>query len=213
MMKQWKEKKFGFSAIVITFFFLMIVVIQTVAADNNSTSGPAKGYPDIITIDTIENHITGDSFTIQGKTAQPVGQTLFISVWPNSFRHPTMADAYRRPVYEGSTSVVRGSDEVSFRSWSYTINTTDYYPDEYIVQVSSHNFLDPHDESEIAYQWFLLNSPGMINKETKSVTDANVSYSPISSVTQPAPLPALFTIIAIGCIIMIAAKKRMRKNE
>lgn len=213
MIKQWREKRSGFWALVITFFILTIFIIQTVAADKNSTSGPAKDYPDIITIDTIENHRVGESFTIQGKTAQPFGQTLFILVWPNSYRHATMADAYRRPVYEGSTTVVRGSAEVSFRSWSYTINTTDYYPDEYVVQVSTRNFQDPHDESGIAYQWFLLNSSEMKIEETTSVTQVNVSHTLTSSGTQPAPLPMIFTIIAVGGIIIVTAQQSMRKNE
>ncbi len=213
MIKQWREKRPDFWALVITLFILTIFAVQTAAADKNSTSGPTKGYPDIITIDTIENHIVGESFTIQGKTAQPVGQTLFILVWPNSYTHATMADAYRRPVYEGSTTVVRGSGEVSFRSWFYTIDTTDYYPDEYIVQVSTHNFQDPHDESGIAYQWFLLTSPEMNAKETTFVTQINVSYTSTSSVTQQAPLPIIFTIIAVGGIIIMTAQQRIHKNE
>lgn len=210
MIKRWREKRSDFWVLVITFFILTIFVIQTVAADNNSTSGPAKGYADIITIDTIENHTVGDSFTIHGKTAQPVGQTLFILVWPNSYRQATMADAYRRPVYEGSTSVVRGSGEVSFCSWSYTINTTDYYPDEYIVQVSTRNFQDPHDESGIAYQWFLLTSSEMKIEETTSVTQVNVSCSPISSVTQQAPLPAGIVFGSLLCATYVIARRCRR---
>ncbi len=212
MIKQWREKRSDFWALVITFFILTIFAVQTAAADKNSTSGPAKDYPDIITIDTIENHRVGESFTIQGKTAQPVGQTLFILVWPNSYRHATMADASRRPVYEGSTTVVRGSGEVSFRSWSYTINTTDYYPDEYVVQVSTRNFQYPHAEPRIAYQWFLLTSPEMKTEETTFVTQVNVSHTLTSSGTQPAPIPMIFTIIAVGVIIM-AAQQRIPKNE
>lgn len=210
MVKQWREKIPDYWVIVITFFILTLFGIQTVAADNNSTSGPAKGYPDILTIDTIENHTVGDSFAIHGKTAQPVGQTLFILIWPNSYRHATMADAYRRPVYEGSTSVVRGSGEVSFRSWFYTINTTDYYPEEYIVQVSTRNFQDLHDESAIAYQWFLLTSPEMKTKETTSVTQVNVSCSPISSITHPAPLPAGIVFGSLLCVTFLVSRRCRR---
>lgn len=49
-----------------------------------------------------------------------------------------------------------------------------------------------------------------VNLTPYSAASGNGTVAPIP---QPAPLPALFTIIAIGCIIMIAAKQRMRKNE
>jgi hypothetical protein len=163
MVKQWREKKPDFWVIVITFFILTIFVIQTVAA-NNSTSGPAKGYADIITIDTIENHTVGDSFTIHGKTAQPVGQTLFILVWPNSYRHATMGDAYRSPVYE----------------------------------------------SGIAYQWFLLTSAEMKTEETTSVTQVNVSCSPISSVTQQSPLPTGIVFGSLLCATFLVSMRCRR---
>jgi hypothetical protein len=198
----FNEQKINFLINGITISILLLFLIQTAAAYNNSTSGPAKNYPDIITIDTIENHQTGESFEIHGKTAQPVGQTLFIHIWPNTYRHATKAYSYpnRRPVYDGSTTVVRGSNGISFRSWSYTINTTDYDPDEYIVEVSTGDFQNPNGESEVAYQWFLLTPPEMMTSETMSVTQRTVSDLPTSSGTQSAPLPWILPIIAAGVI-------------
>ena len=199
-----------FVIVVMVFLSLFLFIPADALADNytqsNSTSGPAKGYLDIITIDTIENHISGDSFTIQGKTAQPVGQTLFIQVWATSFRHATKADADRIPIYFGSTSAVFGSQ--GFPSWSYTINTTDYYPDEYFVEVSTCNFQDHQPcNATIAYQWFLLKAPG----ENTSITTAATGNPPHEvPTTHPVPVPLAVSTTGIG--LGIIAIHRFRKN-
>jgi hypothetical protein len=49
-----------------------------------------------------------------------------------------------------------------------------------------------------------------VNLTPYSAASGNGTVPPM---TQPTPHSALFTVIAIGCIIIIAAKQRMRKNE
>jgi hypothetical protein len=99
--------------------------------------------------------------------------------------------------------------------WNYQIGGNDHYLHR--VGVSSDgNYLAANAGGTIYFfnRWgnaTIIDEPELseVSGDSPGFTDTAL----IPSTTKPSPLPALFAIIAIGCIILMAAKQRKRKNE
>lgn len=103
---------------------------QIPAADTGSTS-VGNG---LLSVHPIGDHAVGENFSINGTAILPAGIDITISIYRGSFSpgFPPQAD----PWYDHIPKTVRVKyDNKTGNIWSYAVNTTGSYPDEYIVFV------------------------------------------------------------------------------
>jgi hypothetical protein len=111
---------------------------------------------DILSIDPVGDHVVGDVFLIHGVAILPAGTELPISIYGGSFNPgiPPQSD----PWYDHIPTSVRVKyNNKNLNVWSYEVNTTGSYPDEYFISLKY-----PGDSTINASAIFNLTSPGTI---------------------------------------------------
>jgi len=104
---------------------------------HTNSSARAGSTPDgevILSIDPVGDHTVGENFSINGTAILPAGVDITISIYRGSFNLgiPPQAD----PWYDHIPTTVRVKYyNKTGNVWSYAVNTTGSYPDEYIVFV------------------------------------------------------------------------------
>ena len=160
-----------------------------------------------ISIDTISPHWVNDTFTISGKTDLPVGSKLDVVIDRSTFnpgRRPQWWDPwyYHTP----NTTFVKYDPSIG-NIWSYTLNTTGSYPDEYLIKIKLFN-----DENISAGAIFNLLSPdendtnnvGLRNLTSLTLKPVSTqASSPSYPTTKPASLPPIFAIGSFLFAIML----------
>ena len=95
--------------------------------DISKTSTPS------ITIDPIDWHSTGESFLITGTTRLPAEQEILIEVMTEDFMS---LKSNPKDIF-GQTGTVRSiADTGGVVRWEYSVNTTGWIPDKYLVQLT-----------------------------------------------------------------------------
>jgi hypothetical protein len=104
---------------------------------HTNSSARAGSTPDgegILSIDPVGDHAVGENFFINGTAILPAGIDITIRIYRGSFNPgiPPQAD----PWYDHIPKTVRVKyNNKTGNIWSYAVNTTGSYPDEYLVFV------------------------------------------------------------------------------
>ena len=174
-------------------------IFNLVPAGGNATGrpGPADSY--LLTIDPIATHVHNESFTISGTTDIPHGDELAVEVYsPNQTLGPKGTD------YNGAVGVVMVREVSQGKNtWSFRVNSPDLKPGDYKAVVHSYRFGASNETS-----FSVVSEENTVPSPQPAYTISNTT----GSLTRGSPLPELCTIIAIGCVIMMAAQQRMRKK-
>ncbi|MCK9593554.1 MAG: WD40 repeat domain-containing protein [Methanoregula sp.] len=146
--------------------------------------GEATGIatnPYVIIINPITTHVKNESFTISGTTNLPPGDKLLIEVvLQNLMLGPKGTD------YSGAVGVVKVHESLEGKNiWSFTVNSSDLKPENYLVVVTSYKYGTSDNTS------FSLSS------------DENSNQSSIfpKAAPNPANIPTRAALIPAGIII------------
>jgi hypothetical protein len=122
----------------------------------------------ILFIDPVGDHVVGENFFINGTAILPAGIDLTISIYRGSF-NPGIPPQ-RDPWYDHiPTMVLVKYYNKTGNIWSYAVNTTGSYPDEYLVSVKY-----PRDSTMNATAIFHLVPVGENTKGGSGAPDKNV---------------------------------------
>ena len=170
------------------------------------------GEPFFIYADPIEVHSVGEKFTLAGTTNLPVGEELDYYVGTSSF-NPGGPRFGNPSNATGMTRVVAG--KAGNNSWSFTLDTKEFRPDEYLVDLRSTTFNDVYSSfvfTLVKGKRSAGDNPGSatVTPTIQSSISANRTITPT---TQSVPLPFVLVILAVGCIGIFAVGQRRRGNE
>ncbi|KAF1078184.1 hypothetical protein MKMG_00924 [Methanogenium sp. MK-MG] len=87
-----------------------------------------------IMIDAIGDRYAGDIFHLTGTTNLAVGDRLIVDVTSSSFR-PTETTPASEFIGSSGTVFVTAGENEGVNVWDFTVNTSSFIPDEYIVRV------------------------------------------------------------------------------
>lgn len=126
---------------------------------HTNSSSRGSSTPDrygILSIDPVGDHVVGDVFLIHGVAILPAGTELPISIYGGSFNPgiPPQADPWYNHI---PTTVLVKYNNKTLNVWSYEVNTTGSYPDEYFISLKY-----PSDSTINASVIFNLTPPGSI---------------------------------------------------
>lgn len=97
---------------------------------------PSSGNDTLITItiDPVGSWAAGRTFEITGTTNLPPGRELTLVIFAGNYDRPILPceDPWKNPVPR--TAVVQAEDS-SINTWSYTLNTTGFESDDYLIYV------------------------------------------------------------------------------
>jgi len=170
------------------------------------------GEPFIISNDPVGVHSVGETFTITGTTNLPAGEDLDYYVMTSSFNpggprfgNPSNASGTAR-VFTG----ISGNN-----NWSFTLNTKEFRPDEYLVYLDSTTFNDVSGSSVFT----------LVKGKRMTVDNSNAAQATLpqqSSITQkrtveltkqPAPVSVIIPVIALCCISLITMRPNKRRKR
>ena len=100
--------------------------------------GTGNTSQEIISIDPISSHCVNDSFPVSGNTSLPAGTSLQITIRRGSFSPgiPPQQNPWYNTISQGA--IVTPGDEKG-NKWTYALNTTGSYPDEYLAYVGPYS--------------------------------------------------------------------------
>jgi hypothetical protein len=136
-MSEGKRMKFSSQVFLVFMVFFLVLPMHSHALDNqksspNSMRGNLTG-PTLF-INKIPVHCVNEIFNVTGTTSLPAGIRLRVMVYRGSF-NPGIPPQ-RNPWYNGlqkEVRVVPGMQQEN--TWTYVLNTSGSYPDEYLVTV------------------------------------------------------------------------------
>ena len=203
--------------IFITFLGILILIpaLTGVLPDTGGiqSGGTGNASQEIISINPISSHCVNDSFPVSGNTSLPAGTSLRITIRRGSFS-PGIPPQ-QNPWYDmvpRETTVTAGEGQAA-NEWTYLLNTTGSYPDEYLV------YVEPYSSENIrAVLIFELNATcnsGIFPKETVKIISPTGSVIPDSTIiprpSKPAQLPAcipVFVLVFAVAVMEITREKR-----
>jgi len=165
------------------------------------------GDPFFITADPVGIHSVGETFVLTGSTNLPPGELINYYIGTSAFNpggplfgNPSNAS--------GMTRVVTGN--AGNNSWSFTPDTKDFRPDEYLVDLDSPTF----NTVQGSFVFTLIKRkqtlvepppPSPVTPTMQPPMSVNTS---VSSMTQPSPVPLIFTLSALGIIGVISSMQK-----
>jgi len=122
----------------------------------SSRGGSTPDRYGILSIDPVGDHVVGDVFLIHGVAILPAGTELPITIYGGSFNPgiPPQADPWYNHI---PTTVLVKYNNKTMNVWSYEVNTTRSYPDEYFISLTY-----SRDSTINATAIFNLTPPGSI---------------------------------------------------
>jgi PGF-CTERM protein len=87
-----------------------------------------------ITINPVSQHMVGDKFVISGTTNLAVDDEILVEVVSSSFEPTEKTQSGEFSGSTGTVKVIKGTSGLN--SWAFPVDTKNYQPDEYIVDVS-----------------------------------------------------------------------------
>jgi PKD repeat protein len=171
------------------------------------------GEPFFIYADPIEVHSVGEKFTLAGTTNLPVGEELDYYVGTSSF-NPGGPRFGNPSNASGTALIVTGNSGNS--SWSFTLDTKEFRPDEYLVDLRSTTFNEVYSSFVFTLVKGKHSLPGQqaTGQQTSPASSpANATVSLLPSDTHPAPLPPIFSLLAPGFAGMVYAAMRSRRRS
>jgi len=165
------------------------------------------GDPFFITADPVGVHSVGEKFNLTGETNLPIGEELDYYVMTSAF-NPGGPQFGNPSNASGMTRVVTGN--AGNNSWSFTPDTKDFRPDEYLVDLDSTTF----NTVQGSFVFTLIKRkqtlvepppPSPVTPTMQPPMSVNTS---VSSMTQPSPLPLIFTLSALGIIGVISSMQK-----
>lgn len=169
------------------------------------------GEPFFLSADPIGVYSIGETFTISGTTNLPEGEELDYYAGTSAF-NPGGPRFGNPSNASGTTRVVAGNSINN--SWSFTLNTKEFRPDEYLIDLRSTTFNDVYGNfvfTLIKGKRLTMNNPDSA-PVTSTIQSSIVTNGMVTPTTQPAPLPATLVILAIGWITIIAAIRKQRRD-
>ena len=170
------------------------------------------GEPFFINIDPVDIHSVGDMFVITGKTNLPEGEELDYYVCTSAF-NPGGPRFGNPSNATGTTQVVSGNSVNN--SWSFTLDTKEFRPDEYFVSLDSTTF---NDVTGILVFTLIKGKRTTADNPSSALVTPTIQSSiavngTVAPTTQPAPLPALLSIMTIVCISALCIIQNHRRNQ
>ncbi len=195
---------------------IILLICASAAGTGSQTSlaTTTPGMPDSrsISIDTIPPHCINEVFQLSGTARLPPGTALRVSIVRGSFSPgiPPQRDPWYNHL-EKETHVT--PDPVRGNSWTYTLNTSGSYPDEYLVYVETCNATGPRE-----FAIFELNAECNTENNSTSAGDSIMNLN--TTITKPADIQKklrrqssssqqLAPVIALGlCFLGIGIHQR-----
>ena len=169
------------------------------------------GEPFFISADPIGIHSIGEKFTITGTTNLPAGEDLDYYVMTSSF-NPGGPRFGNPSNASGTARVVTGNS--GNNSWSFTLDTNEFRPDEYFVDLRSSTFNDVY--GSFVFTLIKGKITSTVSPPTSQVTPTIQSSGRVNATVtptiQPSPLPITLSIIAVGWIGILTAGQRRRRG-
>jgi PKD repeat protein len=169
------------------------------------------GEPFFIYADPIGIHSVGETFTITGTTNLPEGEDLDYYVMTSSF-NPGGPRFGNPSNASGTTRVVTGHS--GNNSWSFTLDTKEFRPDEYLVDLRSTTFNEVY--SSFVFTLVKGRQTTVDNSSfalvTSTIHSSIVANGAVTPATQPAPVQAVLAIIASGFISIYAVIQKQRRE-
>ncbi len=169
------------------------------------------GEPFFISNAPVGVHSVGETFSITGTTNLPAGEDLDYYVMTSSF-NPGGPRFGNPSNASGTARVVSGNS--GNNSWFLTLDTKEFRPDEYLVDLRSTTFNDVY--GSFVFTLVKGKIPSVTSPPASPVPPTIPSSIAVRSTniptTQPSPLPITLSLMAIGCIIITACHRKC-KNE
>jgi PKD repeat protein len=169
------------------------------------------GEPFFISADPIGIHSIGEKFTITGTTNLPAGEDLDYYVMTSSF-NPGGPRFGNPSNASGTARVVTGNS--GNNSWSFALDTNEFRPDEYFVDLRSSTFNDVY--GSFVFTLIKGKITSTVRPPTSQVTPTIQSSGRVNATVaptiQPSPLPITLSIIAVGWIGILTAGQRRRRG-
>jgi hypothetical protein len=166
---------------------ILLGVIVLVPAFAGGLNDPGEIQPggdtvnalhEAIAINPIPSHCVNDTFSLSGNTSLPEGTSLRVTIRRGSF-NPGIPPQ-QNPWYDAISerAIVTSGDE-SGNKWTYALNTTGSYPDEYLV------YVEPYSSENIrAVAIFVLNATciaGTFPEETMKNISPTENVGPVKT--------------------------------
>jgi hypothetical protein len=213
--KEGKQMKNNYRILITLLGILILIPALTGGLPNTGgipPGGTGNTSQEIISIDPISSHCVNDSFPLSGNTSLPANTSLRITIRRGSFSPgiPPQQNPWYDTISQGTT--VTPGDE-SGNKWTYTLNTTGSYPDEYLV------YVEPYSSENIrAVAIFVLNAPcisGTFPEETLKTISPTGNAIPVSVIitraSKPAPLPTCIPVLVL--VFAVAIMGIIRKQR
>lgn len=191
------------------------VNLTVTGPENTSTrSRPSfihVGEPFFIDADPVGIYSLGETFTLTGTTNLPPGEYLDYYVFTSAF-NPGGPRFGNPSNATGTTRVVAGN--AINTSWSFTLDTKEFRQDEYLIDLHSTTFSDVYGSfvfTLVKGKRTAGETPGSV-PVTPAAQSSGAGTGGVASTPQPAPIPAVYTIIAAGCTGMLFAGKRRKER-
>jgi DNA-binding beta-propeller fold protein YncE len=170
--------------------------------------------PFFISIDPVSDHSMGDPFAMHGSTNVPIGELLLVEIRSAETHPGIMIEGGKVAGLSDTILVEKGVGNLN--SWSYAINATRWMADIYRISITPVNAT--YDTTQEVHFPLLENQTAIPILTGKPVFPQDLTMPPSTytmspSTTRPAPLPAIITILAFGClgIVLNIRKKGERK--
>jgi hypothetical protein len=184
--------------LAILVFFLMVPVPSSAIDSRGPLPGNVTSTP-VLFIDNIPVHCVNELFTITGSTSLPAGTRLRVSIGRGS-DNPGIPPQ-KNPWYDAlqkETRVVPGLQQEN--TWTYTLNTSGSYADEYLVTVETY-IGNEVNATAIFNLDETCNTPGGA-AGTPGNTPARLHSPPVRAAAAPtqksAEIPFLVALMAFG---------------
>ncbi len=89
-----------------------------------------------INIPPITQHMIGDKFTVSGTTNLAVGDNILVNIISSSFKPTDKTQSGAFSGIGGNCTVIAGASG-ALNTWSFTVDTSNFKPDEYLFTASS----------------------------------------------------------------------------
>jgi len=151
MFAHHREKKdFGSGAYCCFFAWLMgssgVIHKENTLNTSAASVSSAHELASFITINPIGWHEAGGTFTVTGTTTIPANQTIAINVQCVHSLTQKVPTSPCDGVF-GETVIIADKD-TGINRWSYTVNTTGFIPDHYVIGVDTGSETTPVNDQE-----------------------------------------------------------------
>lgn len=156
-----------------------------------------------VRIDAVGDQQVGTTFEITGTTNLAAGNTLTVDVVSASFRP---ADKTAPEAFAGASGTVEVMEDDLVNTWSFTVDATDFRPDQYIVNVES------VETAVTATTTFNLVEGEPTPTPTPTAEPGEETPTPTPTPTaEPTPTPgfgALIALIGLGAVAFLVLRRR-----